>query len=149
MDMKRFSLAVVVAFAFLIVTTYVVHGIWLRWIYDLYPDSWRPMSQQVAKAWILLAGRLLFTVMFAWVYLRGMEKKSWIGQGIRYGGVIWLLVSVPAILSMYVLFRVPYQLALIWMSVTLIQVVLMGLIVAYLLRPAAPSPAASADAKKG
>lgn len=148
MDMKKFLVAVVVAYVLLIATTYFVHGIWLRWIYDLYPDSWRPMSQQVAKAWILLAGRLLFTVMFVWVYLRGMEKKPWIGQGIRYGGVIWLLVSVPAILSMYVLFRVPYQLALIWMSVTLIQVVLMGLIVAYFLRPGAPAPAASADAKK-
>lgn len=148
MDMKRFLLAVVFAFAFLLVTTYLAHGIWLRGIYDLYPDSWRPMSQQVAKAWILLAGRLLFTVMFVWVYVRGMEQKSWIGQGIRYGGVIWLLVSLPGILSMYVLFRVPYQLALIWMSVTLMQVVFMGLIVAYFLRPAAPAAVASADVKK-
>jgi len=148
MDMKKFLLAVVVAYVLLITTTYFIHGVWLGAFYRNYMDSWRPLEQQAAKAWILLAGRLLYTVMFAWVYLRGLEQKSWIGQGIRYGGVVWLLVSVPDILSTYVLFRVPYRLALLWMSIALMQTVMMGLVVAYFLRPAAPPVEAGADARK-
>lgn len=149
MDMKKFLLAVAVAYVLLIATTYMIHGVWLIPVYKHHLGSWRPVEQQVAKAWILLAGHLLYTVMFAWVYARGAEKKSWIGQGIRYGGVVWLFVSVPSILGTYVLYRVPYRLALIWMSVALMQAVLMGLVVAYFLRPEASHPSADSDTRKG
>jgi hypothetical protein len=149
MDMKKFLLAVGVAYVLLIATTYLIHGVWLIPLYRNYLESWRPVEQQVAKGWILLVGRLLYTVMFAWVYVRGAEQKSWIGQGIRYGGVVWLFVGVPSILSTYVLFRVPYQLALMWISVALLQAVLMGLVVAYFLRPGVSKPGAADEIRKG
>lgn len=147
MDMKKFLLAVVVAFIFLMATNYLVHGVWLNPIYEMYPDSWRPVEQQVAKMWIMWIGHLLYTVMFAWVYTRGAEDKAWVGQGIRYGAIVTLFVVVPCVLGEYVIYRVPYRLALTWMSVGLVQTVVMGLVVAYFLRrPAAAAPAAGAAA---
>jgi hypothetical protein len=158
-DIKKFLRTVLVAYVLLIATTYLIHGVWLGTFYRNYMDSWRPVEEQAAKGWILLAGRLLYTLMFVWVYTRGAEKKLWLGQGIRYGGVVWLFVSLPSILSTYVLYPVPFQLAMIWMSVDLMQAVLLGLVVAYFLRkppavmakpvPTAPAkPPGAADAKK-
>lgn len=149
MDTKKFLLAVAVAYALLMATTYLIHGVWLIPLYRNYLESWRPVDQQIAKGWILLIARLLYTVMFAWVYTRGAERKLWIGQGIRYGGVVWLFVGVPSLLGTYVLFRVPYQLALMWIGIALMQAVMMGLVVAYFLRPDAPKPPAAEEARKG
>lgn len=145
MDSKKFLLAVVIAYLFLMVTNYAVHEVWLQPIYDQYEDSWRPLGQRVAKMWIMWIGQLLFTLMFAWVYWRGVEAKAWIGQGIRYGATITLLAAVPAVLNEYVIYRVPYRLALTWMSVSLVQIVVMGLVVAYFLRK--PAAAASSAPK--
>lgn len=144
MDMKKFLPAVVVAYLLLMATNYLVHGIWLRPVYDLYENSWRPLEQQVAKMWILWIGQLIFTVMFAWVYTRGVEEKAWIAQGIRYGAVVTLFVVVPYTLSEYVVYRVPYRLALTWMGTGLVQMVLLGLVVAYFLRKPPAKPAVGA-----
>ncbi len=134
MDLKKFLLAVIVAYVVLEGTGFLIHGVWLDPIYRSLPDSWRPFEQMEKKMWIMWIGDLLFAMMFAYIYTRGAENKPWLGQGIRYGILIALLAVIPATLGNYVVHRVPYQLAIRWMVAGGLQMVLLGLIVAFFLK---------------
>ena len=134
MDWKRFILAVVVSFVVLEGTGFLIHGMWLDPIYRSMPTSWRPFDEMEQKMWIMWIGDLLFATMFCYVYLRGMENKPWLAQGVRYGIIIALLAMIPATLGNYVVFRVTYTLALKWMAAGGVQLVLLGILVAYILK---------------
>jgi hypothetical protein len=82
------------------------------------------------KRWVIWVGQLIFTVLFAWVYTRGVENKPWLGQGIRYGIIMTLLAVVPAVCTEYVVFPIPYTLALKWMVAGGIELVVLGVVVA-------------------
>lgn len=132
MDWKKFALAVVVIYLVLFGLDFVIHSMWLGPVYASLPDSWRPMDQMEQKMWIMWVASLLFTVMFVYVYTRGMENKPWLGQGIRYGVLITLLASIPTVLSQYVVFRIPYTLAIKWMASGAVELILAGVIVAFI-----------------
>jgi len=72
--------------------------------------------------------------VFAWVYTRNIENKPWPGQGIRYGVLMTLLAVVPAACIQYVVYPIPYTLALKWMFAGGVQLIVLGLVVAYFCR---------------
>ncbi len=131
MDLQKLVPAILVAYLLLLGTEYLIHQVWLFPTYAQYPDSWRHADQMQRKMWIMWVGGLLFAAMFAFIYTRGVEEKPWAAQGIRYGILIALLAVIPSVLAEYVVFRVPYMLAIQWMAAGTVQVVLMGLIVAF------------------
>jgi hypothetical protein len=136
--MKKLVSATVLVYAWLMATGYLINSVWLMKDYMLTPDSWRPQAVMQHKFWIVWAAELLFTVMFVRVYSRGLEKKPWVGQGIRYGIVMSLLVMIPESLTEYVIYRVHHILAIKWMVSGTAQFIVMGLIVAFVYK--APSP---------
>jgi uncharacterized membrane protein len=75
--------------------------------------------------------------MFAYIYTRGRENKSWLEQGIRYGIVMTFMTVVPYSLSEYVVYIVPYMLAIKWMVAGGLQLILLGLIVAAICKDSA------------
>jgi hypothetical protein len=42
----------------------------------------------------LLLGELLFAIVFGWIYLRGVESRPALGQGLRFGFAIALLFAL-------------------------------------------------------
>ena len=136
--MKKLVSATVLVYAWVMATGYLINSVWLMKDYMLTPDSWRPQAVMQHKFWIMWAAELLFTVMFVRVYSRGLEKKPWVGQGIRYGIVMSLLVMIPESLTEYVIYRVHHILAIKWMVSGTAQFIVMGLIVAFVYK--APSP---------
>lgn len=134
MDVKKLGLAILATYVFLLVTNYLIHAVWLMPVYLESLSSWRPLEDIVRKTWILWIGQLVFTAAFAYVYTRGLEAKHWVGQGLRYGILMVLLVVIPATLNNYVAYRVRYPLALEWMAAGAAQMIVMGLIVAGIYR---------------
>lgn len=132
--MKKLVLAVVLGYVWLMLTNFLVHGVWLMSQYAAIPDSWRPMAQMHRKFWIMWVGQLIFAAMFAYIYKRGAEKKPWPGQGLRYGILATFFTVIPYSLSEYVIYRVPYMLAVKWMCAGAVQLIVMGLIVAAILQ---------------
>lgn len=130
MQMKKFILAVVVGYALLGVLGYLIHDVWLLPVYRQYEHVWRPEAQLLHKRWVMWVGQLIFTIMFAWVYTRGVENKPWAGQGIRYGIIMTLLAVVPVACTEYVVYPIPYTLAVKWMVAGGVELVVLGLIVA-------------------
>jgi hypothetical protein len=127
---KKLSGAMVASFIVLVATSYFIHGVWLRHDYELAAAAFRPLAALRHRIWLTDIGEAIFTVLFCYVYSRGVEPKPWWAQGIRYGILMTFLIVVPASLSQYVAFNIPHQLALKWMAAGLVQLILLGLITA-------------------
>ena len=136
MDVKKLTGAALAAFVILFVAGFLVHGVWLGSTYQQMRDggfSFRPENVMRQKLWIILMSDCLYSILFVWVYAKGREQKSWIGQGFRYGILMTLLTAVPAALNEYAVYNLPHILVIEWMIAGLITLTLMGLAVAMLL----------------
>ncbi len=130
MDLKKLLAAVVVGYILLMGLGYLIHNVWLMPVYRDYAYVWRSESAMMHKRWVLLVGQLIFTVLFAWIYTRGVENKPWVGQGIRYAILMTLLAVVPAACAQYTVYPIPYTLAVKWMVGGGVQLIVLGLVVA-------------------
>jgi len=73
---------------------------------------------------------LIVAFFFVYIYSRGVEGKGWIGEGVRFGVLIWGVASLPMFVSMYGWSRLPGRLLMWWIVYSLIQSVLLGLVCA-------------------
>jgi hypothetical protein len=128
--MKKLLLAIVAAYIVLMFTNYLVHSVWLMSDYAAIPASHRSTAGIMHRFWAMAVGQFFFAALFAYIYTRGAEKKPWLAQGIRYGILVTFLTVIPTALSEYVVYIVPYQLAIKWMVAGGIQLIILGLIVA-------------------
>lgn len=128
--MKKLALAIIATYVILMATNYFVHSIWLMPDYDAIPLSHRNIWGIRHRFWAMLLGQFFFSAMFAYIYTRGRENKPWIEQGIRYGILVACLTAIPTALSEYVVYVIPYQLAIKWMIAGGIQLLIAGLVVA-------------------
>jgi hypothetical protein len=128
--MKKLLLAIVAAYIVLMFTNYLVHGLWLMSDYAAMPASHRSPQGIMHRFWAMAIGQFFFAAMFAYIYARGRERKPWLAQGIRYGIIMTFMTVIPYSLSEYVVYIVPYQLAIKWMIAGGIQLVILGLLVA-------------------
>ena len=128
--MKKLVLAIVAAYIVLMFTNYLVHSVWLMSDYAAIPASHRDPQGIMHRFWAMAIGQFFFAAMFAYIYMRGRERKPWMAQGIRYGIIMTFVTVVPYSLTEYVVYIVPYQLAIKWMIAGGIQLVILGLVVA-------------------
>jgi hypothetical protein len=128
--MKKLVLAIVAAYIVLMLTNYLVHSVWLMSDYAAIPLSHRNNAGIMHRFWAMAIGQFFFAAMFAYIYTRGRERKAWVVQGIRYGVIMTFMTVVPYSLSDYVVYIVPYQLAIKWMIAGGIQLIILGLVVA-------------------
>jgi hypothetical protein len=128
--MKKLLLAIGAAYVVLMLTNYLVHQVWLMSDYAAIPASHRSPAGILHRFWALAVGQFFFAALFAYIYTRGAEKKPWLAQGIRYGILIAFLTVIPTALNEYVVYIVPYRLAIKWMIAGGMQLILLGLVVA-------------------
>ncbi len=130
MELKKTIPAIVVGYIVLAALGYLIHNVWLAPVYREYMTIWRPEEALLQKRWVMWVGQLIFTAMFVWIYTKGVEKKPWPGQGIRYGIIMTLLAVIPAASTEYVVYPIPYTLAAKWIVAGAVQLIVLGLITA-------------------
>lgn len=135
--MKKLALAIFATYVILMATNYVVHSIWLMPDYDAIPMSHRDILSIQHRFWAMLLGQFFFSAMFAYIYTRGRENKPWIEQGIKYAILVGCLTVVPTALSEYVVYVIPYRLAIKWMVAGGVQMLIAGLVVAWIYKDGA------------
>jgi hypothetical protein len=137
--MKKLVLGIVAGYIVLMATNYLVHDVLLMPDYNAIPFSHRSAEGIMHRFWAMAVGQFFFAALFAYIYSRGVEKKPWLAQGIRYGIVMTLFTVIPYSLSEYVVYIIPYQLAIKWMVLGGIQLIILGLVVAGILKEGAPA----------
>jgi hypothetical protein len=137
---KRFWISAVVVFVVALVLGFVVHGGLLGGDYAKLPNLFRqPPEAQGYLPWLVLANAV-FALGFAWIYRQGREAgKPFLGQGVRYGIAIAVLMTIPTYLIYYAVQPMPGALVVKQIVFDTIAVVILGIVVAAIDRP--PQPA--------
>ena len=135
MSLKRCVLASVAAFAVFFVLDMIVHGHLLTGLYTATKSVWRPMEGGHQKMWLMMLGKLFFAKIFVWIYTKGYEDgKPGMGQGLRYGFLVGLLVSVSYVSVWYVVLPIPFKLALGWVVSGMANCMAAGVVVGLIYR---------------
>ncbi len=128
--MKKMIFAVVVGFVVQLGGLFLIHSVLLRQDYVDTAALWRPREAQVTRVWAMLLAVLIYVVGAVLVYLRGVERKPWMGQGIRFGILLALVTVVYGSLSGWVILPVPHMLVVKWIGGESLLSVVFGLAVA-------------------
>ena len=133
MNKFRLVLTIVVVFIVANFTGFFIHAIWLKQDYMPIANLYRPEGQE-KMAFIVLA-YLAFAIGSVWAYAHGVENKPWLGQGLRFGIVLWLILSVPWFFITYAVQPIPVLLLAKQITMEAIDKIVLGLVIAALYRP--------------
>jgi hypothetical protein len=129
---KKFLVAWLLLFALYMAGGMLVHGVILGDDY-MATGLMRPEAEaQKLMHWMILA-HVLMAGAFTWIYVRGVENKPWLGQGLRYGLAVAVLF-VPIYMIYYVVQPTPGALACKQIVLDTILTLVLGVVVAFLYR---------------
>jgi hypothetical protein len=134
-DWKKLLIAFVAVLVVGQVSNFLIHGQWLASTYQSLASVWRPQADMESKMWIMFVTGAVFAFFFCYVFARGYEGKGLV-EGARYGAIIGLFFSVPQAYDSYVIYPIPYSLALKWFVSGVAVCVVMGLVAAAVYKPA-------------
>lgn len=132
MNIKRFFIASIVVFIAVQITDPIIHGVFLGKAYEATKSVWR--ADMDSKMWIMILSSLLFSFLFVYIFIKGYEKKGLL-EGIRFGILLGLLMNLVGILNQYVVYPVPFSLAIQWFLYGMIQYIIYGIIAALVYKP--------------
>lgn len=135
MDMKKTVIAVIAGFVLQMAGSYLLHSVILMGSYTATSDLWRTQDAMGHRMWVMIVAQFLFTLGAVLIYQRGVERKSPVGQGIRYGILLALVSIVPASLIEYVTVPIPHTIAFHWVVGEGVQCLLLGLLIAFICQP--------------
>jgi hypothetical protein len=138
MNVKRYFAASLAVFAVSMGLGYLVHGVILQPTYRSIQGVWRLDMQ--SKMWINTLVAILVSFLAVLIFTKGYEGKG-IMEGLRFGLIIGLFLSIPAAYGTYMIIPIPYYLALEWFLYGTAQWIILGAVAAAVYRPAAAAPA--------
>jgi len=133
MNIKKLIPTIVVVFIAANIFGFLIHAVLLKADYLPIAGYYRPMGQE--KMLFLVLAYLSFAIGSVWVYAKGVENKSWLGQGIRFGIAMWLILAIPSFFIAYAVQPVPGMLVAKQVLFEGIDKILLGIITAALYRP--------------
>ena len=114
--MKRWVVPAVVAFIAIFAADFLIHGVWLSGFYHEHAQWWRPESQMKALMPFMTLAQLILALLLTAVYGKGYESgKGGLGQGVRFGFLMGLLLFAPATLMQYCIYPYPGSLLASWL----------------------------------
>ena len=133
--MKKMILAVALGFVVQLGGLFLIHSVWLKQDYVDTAALWRSQGAQIARVWAMLLGTLIYVIGAVLIYLRGLEAKPWVGQGVRFGILLAMVVIVYSSLSGWVIMPVPHMLVLKWIIGESLLCIVFSLVVARTCQP--------------
>ncbi|HEY8186924.1 MAG TPA: hypothetical protein VIF64_12685 [Pyrinomonadaceae bacterium] len=133
MNIKKLVPTMIVVFIVANIFGFFIHAVLLKTDYLPVSGYYRPRGEE--KMLFISLAYLSFAIGSVWVYAKGVEKKSWLGQGIRFGIAMWLILAVPSFLIAYGVQPVPGMLVMKQVLYEGADKILLGIITAVLYRP--------------
>ena len=130
MNIKKYLLSSVAVFLFLSLFGWFYHGMLLKDLYMQTMQYWRPEAEMKSLMPFVYLGHILFALLFCCIYTKGLEAgKSGLGQGLRYGFFIGLLLHLPMTVAHHAYLPYPTQLLVAWLVGGVIETTVAGMIV--------------------
>ena len=133
MNIKKLVPTIIVIFIVANVFGFLIHAVLLKPDYMPIAGYYRQHGDE--KMLFISLAYLAFAIGSVWVYAKGVEAKSWLGQGIRFGIAMWLVLTIPSFLIAYAVQPVPGMLAVKQILFEAVGKILLGILTAALYRP--------------
>ena len=133
MNVKKLVLTIVVVFIVANLTGFLIHAFLLAPDYMAVKEHYRPEGSE--KMIFICLAYLAFAIGAVFAYAKGVENKPWLGQGLRFGIVLWLILTIPSFFIAYAVQPVPTILMVKQVLFEGIDKIVLGLITASLYRP--------------
>jgi hypothetical protein len=144
MNLKRYVAASLAVYAVSLALGFLIHGVILAPTYQSIKGIWR--TDMTSKMWIEWMDGFLISFLFTYIFTKGYEGKG-IMEGVRFGLIVGLLLSIPMAYGTYMIIPIPYYLALEWFLYGTAQSMVLGGVAAAVYKPAAvPAPGTRAAA---
>lgn len=115
MNVKRWLFASLAVLVVIAVVEMVINNFLLMSLYQQTASVWRPMAEIERMMWVFWLGYLVFAPFFVLIYTKGYEPaKPGLGQGLRYGLYMGVVLSVMQNLVWYAVLPIPGVLAFYW-----------------------------------
>ena len=108
---------------------YLIHEVILKNAYMSMIQMGMMRGEDAGTMWIFFVTALIISFFFTLIFSKGYEGKG-IGEGIRFGLYVGLLMATPFAYDTYASMPIPYSLALQWFLYTTIEYILLGVVVA-------------------
>jgi hypothetical protein len=129
LNVTQWVVASVAVFVVLSILEFLVGRFMLGpWAVRLFPTEPQPEDMMTMRVWVYL-GRAIFSLIFVFVFTRGYEGKPGVGEGLRYGLWIGLLIYLPQFFMNIVLTHRPADFLAVRGLASLVEAVVSGLIV--------------------
>ena len=135
---KLFFIGWVVLFVAWMAGSFLVHATLLHEDYLRLASLFRPEADAQNYFPLMLLAHVILSGAFVWIYARGVEARSWLPQGIRFGVAIALLTIVPTYIIYYVVQPMPSSLVIKQIVFDGTLMLILGVIVAFIYREPAP-----------
>src|SRR5579862_3795702 len=101
MTAGRFLARVLAVAVAMFILGYLGHQLLLGRDYAAIEPIMRNKADMIAHMPFAFVNALCFSTAFVWLYSQGRSARPWMGQGIRFGLVIWAVAMVPLYLTNY------------------------------------------------
>jgi len=126
---RKVLFGTVVLFVLFNVASYVIHQVLLSADYAALDKVFRP--EMMAKVWIFQIIYLVQAYFLAYIFSRGYEGGGW-KEGLRYGAVMGLFLKIPEAYAQYVVYPIPYHLAMKTFMYGFIEMVILGFVLGFI-----------------
>ncbi len=110
MNMKRFTIAAIVAFIFVFIYEFVVHGVLMMSLYEQTAEVRRPQAE--SNMLVMALSQFLFALALAFFYpIVGLDDKC--KKAIPFGIGLGLVMAMPQ-LATYCYLPIPFIISLLW-----------------------------------
>ncbi len=99
MNTNKYLLASISGFIVMFLLAYLGHDMLMPLISDANPMESIERSEPYMIG--IMAAYLVIALIMAYIYPKGVEGDSWIGNGFRFGVLIGILISLPISLIFY------------------------------------------------
>lgn len=131
MTIKRWLAAGAAVVGVLFVTDFVIHGVLMKSAYEATAAVWRPMPEMQGLMWTMWVLYLINATLLPFFYFKGFEpQKGRVGQGLRFGALMGLLMSTGMSLGTYFMVPIPVSMAVSWFVGGMVQFLLTGIVIA-------------------
>ncbi|MGQ0585804.1 MAG: hypothetical protein ACT4PK_01190 [Gammaproteobacteria bacterium] len=137
---KRFWMAFAACYVVGQVIGFLVHQVLLAPSYAALASLWRPEADMQANMWVFFLTSAVAVFLFCYIFTKGYENKG-LAEGLRYGGLIGLLLTVPMSFDSWVIYPIPYTLAVKWLVTGMVYWLALGAVLALVYKPEAPKAA--------
>lgn len=131
---KQFAISVFVMFVATMAVGFVVHAVILGQEYAALPNLFRSEEDSQNYFQYMLLAHVLIAIGLTWVYRMGRDDSPWIGQGLRFGVAISVLMTIPMYMIYFAIQPMPEMLAVKQIMFDTTAMLLMGMLVALLNR---------------